>query len=188
MSFLRFFLLTLTYIRTPLTLGALLFSSAYLAYAQTPTEQQVKAVYIYNLVNFVEWPSTAFEKPSDPFVIGVAGVDTYQRLIEELVKDEKYKSRSIQVRSINSSTDARTCHILFIDNTSEIVSELLSETQGRPVLTVSENDNFMPDGGMIRFFVEESKVRIEINQKLSSENKLLISAKLLRLSKIYNEQ
>lgn len=158
------------------------------SYAQTPTEQQVKAVYIYNFVNFVEWPENAFEKSADPFVIGIAGSETYSKLVEELVKGETYKGRSIEVRNIADQEGAKACHVLFIDHTCQIVNQLILTTKGRPVLTVSETEDFLADGGMIRFFLDYSKVKIEINQKLASDHNLQVSAKLLRLSKIYNKQ
>jgi hypothetical protein len=158
------------------------------SYAQSPTEQQVKAVYVYNFVNFVEWPESAFEKSSGSFVIGIAGSETYSKLIEELVKGETYQGRSIEVRNIADQEIAKSCHVLFIDHTCPIVNQLIAATKGKPILTVSEVDDFLTAGGMVRFFLEQSKVRIEINQKLSSDHNLLISAKLLRLSKIYNKQ
>lgn len=185
MSFLGFYRKNQIFIWTLLTSTLLLLPGSY---AQTPTEQEVKAVYVYNFVNFVEWPENAFENSASSFVIGIAGSETYSKLIEELVKGETYKGRSIQVRNIADQEGAKSCHVLFIDHTSQIVSQLISATKGKPVLTVSEMDDFLVDGGMIRFFLDQSKVRIEINQKLASDHNLQISAKLLRLSKIYNKQ
>jgi hypothetical protein len=54
---------------------------------------------------------------------------------------------------------------------------------GLPVLTVGEHEEFLTDGGMIRLFVEDNKVRFSINQKAADAAGILISSRLLRLAR-----
>jgi hypothetical protein len=101
MSFLRFFLNNKRYIGTLVTFTVLLLFNNYVASSQAPTEQQVKAVYIYNFINFVEWPRNAFKESADSFVIGIAGLETYSTAVGELVKGETYKGSPISTFGIS---------------------------------------------------------------------------------------
>lgn len=42
-------------------------------YAQPEAEYKLKADFIHNFTEFVQWPSSAFNGPMDPMVIGVLG-------------------------------------------------------------------------------------------------------------------
>ncbi|HTE12268.1 MAG TPA: YfiR family protein, partial [Chitinophagaceae bacterium] len=58
--------------------------------------------------------------------------------------------------------------------------------KGRNILTVSEAPDFSKEGGMIRFFTTENKIKLQINPDASREAGLVISSKLLRLAAIFN--
>jgi hypothetical protein len=51
-----------------------------------------------------------------------------------------------------------------------------------PVLTVGETANFLSEGGMIRFHLEEGKVRFDINLGAADSSHLKISSRLLLLA------
>jgi hypothetical protein len=48
---------------------------------------------------------------------------------------------------------------------------------------VGEADHFVQDGGMIGFFLDDNKVRFNINLDAAGRAKLKISARLLALAK-----
>src|SRR5688572_20007690 len=50
-----------------------------------PREYQVKAVFLFNFVQFVDWPATAFPSPDAPIRIGVLGVDPFSGALEAAV-------------------------------------------------------------------------------------------------------
>lgn len=51
------------------------------------------------------------------------------------------------------------------------------------MLTVGDSEHFAEEGGMIGFFLEDNKVRFEINLGAAEQAKLKISARLLALAK-----
>ncbi len=53
------------------------------------TEQQLKAVFVFNFSHFVAWPADSFASPTEPFVIGVLGGEAFAAQLEEAVRDEK---------------------------------------------------------------------------------------------------
>lgn len=155
-------------------------------FAQAADEYEVKAVFLYNFVNFVEWPSSSFNDGSQPFVIGVAGKNVFGTSLIEAVKGEFYRGHRIEVWMVNNPAEASKCHILYIEKSCTIFQQVLAMTKGKPILTIADTDDFMVQGGMIRFFMENNKVRIEVNQKVVNSHQLVISSKLLRLARIYN--
>ena len=60
------------------------------AEATPSAEYQVKAAFLYNFAQFVEWPARAFPAPDSPLIIGVLGENPFGTYLEEdLVKGEK---------------------------------------------------------------------------------------------------
>jgi hypothetical protein len=53
-----------------------------------------------------------------------------------------------------------------------------------PVLTVSEMPGFDELGGMVNFFIEDRRIRFEINPQAAARSGLRISSQLLNLSRI----
>jgi len=80
--------------------------------------------------------------------------------------------------------DSRTRHLLFIGKKeSAHVPELIAILRNMPVLTIGESDDFLQQGGIIRFCWEERKVRFEVNQEAAGKANLKISSRLLLLAK-----
>ena len=163
-------------------LGVLVFAGR--AYGQSVEEKQIKAVFIYNFTQFIEWPTEAFESPQDPFVIGVLGENALGKYLEEAVAGEHYKSRPIEVRYYATQKDVGKCQILYVGS----LANPGKTTRERPVLTIGERQDFMQQNGLLRFYTERNKVRIEINEQAANEAGLTISSKLLQLATIHREK
>lgn len=166
----------------------LLLCANYSVKAQSSTiaEYRVKAVFLFNFTRFIEWPSTAFESPTSPFVIGIIGNDPFGESIDETVTGEKIESHPIIVQRFKDVKEINGCHILFINyNDADEVKEVLSQAQSKPVLTVNEMPGFARWGGMVRFFSEDNKIRLQINASAVKSVQLNISSKLLSVAQIY---
>jgi hypothetical protein len=163
-------------------LGAL--ASPVAGRSQAASEYQVKAVFIYNFTQFIQWPEESFETPQDPFIIGVLGENVFGRYLEEAVAGEHYQSRPIVIEYYNSPREIGKCQILYVGSSAPPVRYIGK----RPVLTVGESPDFMGQDGLLRFYQEGNKIRIEINQSAASAAGLTISSKLLRLTTIYPEK
>lgn len=148
--------------------------------AQTsPTrEYQVKAVFLYNFTQFVHWPPSG-----GPFVIGVLGNDPFGAYLDETVAGEKVAGKPIVIKRYKETNDVNACHILFI-SASQVSTETLTRLKSRNVLTVGDSGSFIKQGGMIRFYTENNKIRLQINLAAAKEANLEISSKLLRVADI----
>lgn len=155
------------------------------AAAQTAPSYQVKAAFLYNFSQFVEWPSNAFYNAQAPFVIGILGADPFGSYLTELVKGEKAGNRPIVIKRFGTAAEAKGAHIVFI-NLPDAAAAIKSFA-GQNTLTVGDGENFVKAGGMIRFFTEKNKIRFQINVTAARAANLVISAKLLRVAEIFNE-
>ena len=144
-------------------------------------EYQLKAVFLFNFAQFVEWPAPAFREPTAPLVIGVLGDDPFGAYLDDLVRDEKIGSRPLLVRRYKRGEKISDCHIVFICRSeAKELEKILTLLKGRSLLTVSDVDTFTRQGGMVRFTMENGKVRLKINVEAAKAGALTISSKILR--------
>lgn len=148
-------------------------------------EYQVKAGFLYNFCQFVQWPEQAFSSGNSPLVIGILGKDPFGSYLDETVRGETVDHHPLTVMRFNSVEEIDSCHILFINiNKRDDLREALEALASKPVLTVSDAPTFARSGGIVTFLTEEKKTRIRINLKAARNGNLIISSKLLRIAEI----
>lgn len=170
-----------------LTLSFVLFSARSNVSAQTKAskEYQVKAIFLFNFAQFVEWPAGTFSDAQKPLVIGVLGDDPFGTYLDDTVRGEKVNGRPLVVERYRRLEEVKTCHILFISRSETArLKQHLEGLKSRNILTVSEIDEFCRLGGMIQFVTEKSKIRLKINVEAAKAANLTISSKLLRPAEI----
>lgn len=150
-----------------------------------PTADQVKAVFLFNFAQFVEWPDTAFAGPDAPLVIGILGGDPFGAYLDETVRGEMARGRPLVVRRFQRVEDVKNCHILFLSPSEKSRLEaILGSLKGRPILVVSDMPGFLRRGGMVGFAYERNRVRVRINPVAAAAAGLTISSKLLHAVEI----
>jgi hypothetical protein len=157
---------------------------------ETNREYAIKAAYIYNFGRYVEWPPASFPDSQSPFVIGVLGSDPFGALLDEIVQSKKIEGRPIAARRFASMAEYRPCHILFVSAAASPEQKLaaIKMAQDSPVLLVGEDPGLAERGATINFFIEQNKIRFEINAEAARREQLKISSKLLSLAKIVGEK
>lgn len=149
---------------------------------------QVKAVFLYNFTQFIGWPPSSFDDSKSPFVIGVLGRNTFGTYLNEVVENEKVNDRPITIKYFSSITpEVGECEILFIDKSFPAIKQVIQSTHGKPVLTVSDHEHFTKQAGILRFYIDGGKLRIEINQEATAGSGLEVSSKLLRIATRYHD-
>jgi hypothetical protein len=148
--------------------------------AQTSSEYQLKAVFLYNFAHFVDWPETSYSI-GEPFTIGVLGEHHFGSALEEAIRGEMVHGRSIQIQYYKSPEEIKSCHILFVSKSQKKNLKAILSKVGKHTLTVSDDDSFNEAGGMIRFYRQQNKIRLSINKTALDSTQLIVSSKLLRL-------
>lgn len=153
--------------------------------ASGPTEYQVKAIFLFNFTQFVEWPKNSFADAEAPFVIGVLGHDPFGRALDEAVRGESVNGRPLVIQRYASRADLKPCQILFIDRSaSGDLDKTLSELERAGTLTVSDFEGSSARDVVIRFLIENQKIRLRINLDSAHDAGLTISSKLLRPAQV----
>lgn len=149
------------------------------------TEYQLKALYLYNFGKYITWPEGAFANSGASLRICLLGDDPFEGKLDVAVKNQKVKGREVTVQRINKMQMITDCQTLFISNSEQPrLTAILAYTRHKPILTVSEMENFVTQGGMIQFYSLEDQVRFSIDPQTLAEAGLEASSRLLQLANI----
>lgn len=165
---------------------ALLLAACPVSFAAQPAaEYAVKAVFLFNFAQFVEWPADAFQAVDAPFVIGILGPDPFGSELDDVVRGESINGRRFVVRRFNDLAAVTACNILFIGQTDpQQVSGVVTALKGRSILTVSDGAADTPTGAVITLVTRNHRIRLLIDLNAASAAHLQMSSKLLQSATI----
>jgi hypothetical protein len=154
------------------------------AQANPSSEYQVKAAFLFHFAQFIDWPPEAFKDGGSPLTYCTVGDDPFHGALDASLNGKTIDSRPVRVLHFKQAQEAQSCQVVFLGTAEKkVISAALAKLRGTPVLSVGESENFAREGGMIGFFLEDNKVRFEINLDAAAHAKLKISARLLALAK-----
>jgi hypothetical protein len=143
-------------------------------------EQAVKAGSVYNFTKFTIWPNAV--ATADQFHLCVYSTKRDDGL--QALKGKKVADKSLVLHRNVKDRELSTCHMIFIENDSKKnTRKLLNKVKKLPILTVSDNENFIDKGGMIGFIKNGEKVGFEINIANVNASGIYIGSQLLKLAK-----
>jgi hypothetical protein len=153
--------------------------------AQSASEYQVKAAFLFNFTKFVEWPADAFSSANAPLQICVLGQDPFDNDFEPLIAGKTVNGHKIELSHPDGISQAKACHVLFVALTKKReIEQVLQNLKDARVLTVGDTAGFVQMGGMINFVLDDNRVRFEINLKAAELAHLKLSARLLTVAKL----
>src|SRR5918996_1405221 len=127
-------------------------------------EYELKAAFLYNFTQFVQWPENAFSAPDSPFQLCLIGEDPFGRVLDETVTGEFVGKHPIFVRRIRDVENTPACHLAFVSPKSVIPFELvLQTTRDSPVLVVGDDPDAAEKGGTIGLRVVNRRIRLTVN-------------------------
>jgi hypothetical protein len=143
-------------------------------------EVAVKATYLYKLAPFVDWPAQAFAAPDSPLVLCVQGADPFGAVLDRAVGGQRIAAHPLQVRRMEVIDATSGCHIAYVGGSKrQPAIEALRALRGAGVLTVTDGDASL---GVVRFVMQDNRVRFEIDTTGAAEDRLTLSSKLLSLA------
>jgi hypothetical protein len=161
------------------------------AHAQKPAETSedvVKAGLLYNFAIYVTWPTSAWASPDSPITNCVMGDDSFAQTLADVVTPKKIGMRKLAVKKMKWSKDPkeyRDCTLLYVASSEAAHGdEVIQMMKGAPILTVADFPDFTKHGGIMNFFLEDSKVRFEVNSEAAKQSDLAISSQILIRAKI----
>jgi YfiR/HmsC-like len=149
----------------------------------TEEEYRVKAAFIFHFAQLIDWPEDTQMDADHALLLCTLGADPFQGTLESTVAGKAIGNRVIRVRHLADTQAMQSCQILFLSKAqSKRVPMLVADLHNAPVLTVGESDGFLDAGGMIRFLLQDNRVRFEINRNAAESARLKIGSRLLVLA------
>ena len=164
---------------------AVLLLGALRLHAAALQEYQVKAVFLFNFTQFVDWPPATFANASEPLAICILGDDPFGAYLDDAVRGEHVEERALIVRRLARVEETGNCQIVFINESETArLDAILQRVKPLRALTVSDARGFGDRGGMVGFVTEDNRVRLRINLDAVRAAGLTISSKLLRVAEV----
>lgn len=146
-------------------------------------KDRVKAAFVFNFAKFVEWPPTSFADSDSELRFCMLADQEFTKAVALVVENASIDGRRLISHTVRHRDELASCHLLYIDGERFAAAEWLSELRGRPILSVSDAESFIDEGGIIRFVLVDGKLRFEIHQGRALESNLVVSSRLLQLAK-----
>ncbi len=172
--------------RTLLLVSALLVGLVSTTAADQARELQVKGAFVFNVLNFVEWPTAGV--PTEPLRIAVVSTEPMADFSAAFT-GRTIKGRSVTVRVYQSADQLTRCDVLFVaaDATPQLRA-LLKQVEAQPVLTIAEQDLDAPAATMIALGVTQARMAFQVNLDAADAVGLQLSANLLKLARHVRSQ
>jgi hypothetical protein len=151
---------------------------------QEDTEYDVKAAFIYQFTNYIDWDSLI---PGDQFIIGIMGNSPVNEQLNEIARTKTVKGKKIVIRQFDKPEEIGPCHILFIPRKASFAfSDILAKIESKGTLTITEKAGYAKKGAAINFVEVDDKLKFEANPKSINDAGLKASSQLLKLAIIVN--
>jgi hypothetical protein len=155
------------------------------AVAQSATEDQVKAAYLFNFAKFIEWPPEAFETADSALNFCTLGRSPVVDELDSSMLGKSINRHAIAVRHLRGPEDIKGCHLVFLAASAvKQQQKLVLAAKGSPMLLVAETPGFAQAGGTINFYSKAGRLLFEVNISAAENAHLKVSSKLLSLARI----
>jgi len=149
----------------------------------TSEEYQIKAAFLYHFAQLSDWPAGVLNPGDASLKLCIFDDEPRRQELQSTIEGKTIGARVFRVRLISPPQELQGCQVLFLSrDEARRQTAILRSLRGMPVLTVGETPNFLSDGGMIRFHLDEDKIRFDINLEAAETSHLKISSRLLLLA------
>lgn len=158
------------------------FSACRESPAQSASEYQVKAAYLYNFAKFTKWPESTLPAAASPLVIGVVGGDDeFASATRKTVEGRALGGHPVVVKHLTVDDDIGACQLLFIRASvgRKRTQALVSALGAAAILLVGEGEGFLADGGMINLLEKNGTIRFQVDSASITRANLSLSPELL---------
>ena len=144
---------------------------------------KLRAAFIYNFAKFVTWPPSRLSADEQPIRLCVLGDAPFAELLATTVGGKTAGSHPLEVVDAQQPEQLAGCHIAYFPDLSEDRQSIMAQQQAQQVLTVHQ-ESAVNAAGVVRFYLEDRRIRLEINNRAAEAADLKISAKLLALARV----
>lgn len=143
---------------------------------------KMKAVFVFNFTKYIEWPENDSNKS---FVIAILGESHIIEPLNIIASKKNIGNQKIIVNKFKNIDDVKKANILFVDSTFNMnLEKLLKKIESDNILLIGDKAGLAKKGYGLSFFIEDGKVRFEMNRDVIKNANLSVSSQLLKIAKI----
>jgi hypothetical protein len=142
---------------------------------------QIKASYIYNFLQFVQF----YEEPAQgPLHVCIFGKNKFGSALDGVdgATTPEGKIKIHFIKSYQGPSSLAQCKVLyFVGDDAAFNQKILADINPAEVLTIGESAGFIGMGGYIELFILDDSIRFRFNKKLVGNTQFKVAAQLLSL-------
>jgi len=163
-----------------LLLLTILLPSASFLFAQNSDINDVKRMFIYNFIKYIEWPQ---EASSSNFKIAVFEEDKMFDVLKTRLDGAKRKGKPIVVEKIDITSSLEDFQVLYLPRSkSKMLKELRDKSAKHNLLLVTDKNGLSTRGSGINFKEVNNKLRFEISIDELSNRGLKVASQLKKVA------
>ena len=173
-SFLKYFVI-----------GLCLFGPINSAYSQELTaENNIKAAYLYKLSQFIYWPER-LKADNNKISLCIFGDTIYRAAAAIFDDNQDYQKSHLIIRILPADMDISKCDLFYLDSNhlASVPKFTLPKIRDQ-VVTISDVNHFLFQGGMIELANRSGRIRMLINMREVKKSKIKLSAKLMEVGEL----
>lgn len=148
-------------------------------------EAEVKAAFVYNFLKFVDWPPHALARSDQPISIAIVGEGAVADAVESLLEGKNVGMHPLVVVRVKAGDPLPDVHAVFVTGADKDKAHRTLGNKGTAaILTIGDDDQFATRGGIIGLYVEDRRVRFEVNTGAADATGLRVSSRLLALARL----
>lgn len=160
----------------------LLFSPVH---AQSPAvaEQDLKAAYVFNFIQFIDWPDKELQGGAD-LTLCVSSFSPLRRALLALEGKAVPGGRAVKVRLFEAG-ELKACRVLVVDrgDAESVAKSLRGLPEAHGILSIADDGTVAAPDVVIVLSRQDGRVVFAVNADAAVRAGLSVSSKLMRLSK-----
>ena len=163
----------------------LLLSSSVNTEDSLSKEDQLKAAYIWNFLDFIKWPSSESGIPSSEIRICIDGSNDFIEHFRQLVGNRRVGKLQHTVEVLNLK-EARSCELIYVREANKTTALKLvgAKSLDEDTVIVADISSIYFPGAAITFYQENNKLRFEVDMERINILNADFSSELLKLARI----
>jgi YfiR/HmsC-like len=145
------------------------------------SEYDLKAAYLFNILRFVEHRDVP--KGEEHFTLGLHAAGAIEQAIAPL-EGSLMHGKKLRIRTIKVESELVGCDAVFFGSSTARTNRILSKATALGLLTVGNDADFIPNGGMMALVVESRRIVLAVNSSLSANTRWAISSHLMEVARI----
>lgn len=155
-------------------------------YGQTADEYMLKAIFLGKFSHFIDWPNN-IKEDTDSFQIGVLSENPFDDMLESVYDGKTIWNKPVHIKYFKHITDTelKDINLLYIpSDQSKNLDEIIVISNDQSILLVGDTKGFAQKGVHINFFLDDNKIRFEINELALHNSGFFVSYRLLNIAKV----